>query len=160
MRRLAKTEAGFGLIELLIATTVMVIAIMGIVAVFSSGLVALRRASHVSTAGTLADQQMESYRKMAYASIAPTCAPTASATSVCTSSVSPTGSDGRTYRIDTTVGFYCALGTLGGTVSAPTCAGTGASRPEKLVTIVVYDPATSPATQLFSETSTFDQATG
>ena len=45
MRRLAKTEAGFGLIELLIAMTVMVIAIMAIVAAFSSGMVALNRAS-------------------------------------------------------------------------------------------------------------------
>ena len=45
LRRLAKTEAGFGLIELLIAMTVMVIAIMAIVAAFSSGMVALNRAS-------------------------------------------------------------------------------------------------------------------
>jgi type II secretory pathway pseudopilin PulG len=161
LRRLAKTEAGFGLIELLIAMTVMVIAIMGTVAVFSSGLVALRRASHASTAATLADKQMESFREMAYASIAPTCAAGTLATSVCPSSVSTTGSDGRTYRIDTAAGFYCAVGTLGGTVpSSASCTGTGASRPEKLVTIVVYDPTTSPATQLFSETSTFDQATG
>lgn len=159
MRRLAKSEAGFGLIELLIAMTVMVIAIMGIVAVFSSGLVALRRASHVSTAGTLADKQMESFRDGSYASIAPTCAAGAQATSVCSTSVSMTGSDGRTYQVNTAVGFYCALGTLSGTVSSPTC-GAGGSRTEKLVTIVVYDPATSPATQLFSETSTFDQATG
>ena len=62
MRRLAKTEAGFGLIELLIAMTVMVVAIMAIVAAFSSGMVALNRASRASTAATLADKQMEAYR--------------------------------------------------------------------------------------------------
>ena len=66
MRRLAKTEAGFGLIELLIAMTVMVIAIMAIVAAFSSGMVALNRASRASTAATLADIQMEGFRKMTY----------------------------------------------------------------------------------------------
>src|SRR4051794_10370959 len=62
MRRLAKTEAGFGLVELLIAMTVMVIAIMAIVAAFSSGLVALKGASRASTAATVADKQMEAYR--------------------------------------------------------------------------------------------------
>jgi type II secretory pathway pseudopilin PulG len=69
LRRLAKTEAGFGLIELLIAMTVMVIAIMAIVAAFSSGMVALNRASHASTAATLADTQMETYRAIRWDSI-------------------------------------------------------------------------------------------
>ena len=69
MRRLAKTEAGFGLIELLIAMTVMFIAIMAIVAAFSSGMVALNRASQASTAGTLADKQMEAYRALPWNNI-------------------------------------------------------------------------------------------
>ena len=69
MRRLAKTEAGFGLIELLIAMTVMVIAIMAIVAAFSSGMVALNRASRASTAATLADMQMETYRAIRWDNI-------------------------------------------------------------------------------------------
>ncbi len=66
LSRLAASEGGFGLIELLIAMTVMVIAIMAIVAGFSSGMVALNRASHASTAATLADIQMEGYRKVKY----------------------------------------------------------------------------------------------
>jgi type II secretory pathway pseudopilin PulG len=69
LRRLAKSEGGFGLIELLIAMTVMVIAIMAIVAAFSSGLVALNRASRTSTAGVLADKQMEAYRKLQWNNI-------------------------------------------------------------------------------------------
>ena len=93
MRRLAKTEAGFGLIELLIAMTVMVIAIMAIVAAFSSGMVALNRASHASTAATLADIQMESFRKMTYASIAPTCASGTPAATDCIVSTTKTGPD-------------------------------------------------------------------
>ena len=69
MRQLAKTEAGFGLIELLIAMTVMVVAIMAIVAAFSSGMVALNRASQASTAATLADKQMEAYRAIRWDNI-------------------------------------------------------------------------------------------
>src|SRR5947207_3444492 len=62
-------EAGFGLIELLIAMTVMVIGISAIVAGFSSSILALGRASHVATAGTLADKQMEAYRALGYSKI-------------------------------------------------------------------------------------------
>ena len=161
MRRLAKTEAGFGLVELLIAMTVMVIAIMAIVAAFGSGMVALNRASQASTAATLADIQMEGFRKMTYASIAPTCASGTSATIDCFSTATQTGPDARTYRIDTAIRFDCAVGTLGGTVpSSATCTGPGATRPVKRVALVVYDPATTPATELFRETSTFDPATG
>ena len=75
--------------------------------------------------------------------------------------VAPTGPDGRTYRVDWSVRFDCAVGTLGGTVpSSATCTGTGASETVKRVTVVVYDPTTTPVTELFRETSTFDQATG
>ena len=143
MRRLAKSEEGFGLIELLIAMTVMVIAIMAIVAAFSSGMVALNRASRASTAATLADIQMEGFRKKTYASITPTCAAGAPAADDCFSPRDPTtGPDGRTYRLDSAVRFDCPVGTLGGTVPDPgpaTC-GAGTPRPVKRVTIVVYDP--------------------
>ena len=166
MRRLAKTEAGFGLIELLIAMTVMVIAIMAIVAGFSSGMVALNRASHASTAATLADIQMEGFRKMSYASITPTCAAGISAATDCfPAPVTPPAPDGRTYQVKTAIRFDCAIGTPGGTVpNSATCPvvppATVATQPVKLVTIVVYDPTTTPATELFRESSTFDQATG
>ena len=69
LRRLAKTEAGFGLIELLIAMTVMVVAIMAIVAAFSSGMVALDTASRARPR-TVADKQMEAYRALPYTKIA------------------------------------------------------------------------------------------
>jgi len=63
-------EDGFGLIELLIALTILAIGITAIVAGFSSGIVALQRSSQVSTAGVLADQQMESYRRVRFSAIA------------------------------------------------------------------------------------------
>jgi type II secretory pathway pseudopilin PulG len=162
-----REESGFGLVELLIAMTVMVVGITALVAALSSGMVALNRASRASTAATLADIQMETYRKVKYtdAALAPTCASGTSASTNCLVSSPPkTGPDGRSYRIDTAVRFDCAVGTLDGKINdpldPPKCNGTGASRPAKLITIVVLDLSTSPAKELFREMSTFDQATG
>jgi Tfp pilus assembly protein PilV len=64
-----RDEEGFGLIELMIAMVMLNIGILAIVASFNSGAVALRRASHVSTASALADQQMEGYRALLYSQI-------------------------------------------------------------------------------------------
>ena len=64
-----RDEEGFGLVELLIAMLMLNIGILAIVASFNSGAVALRRASHVSTASALADQQMEAYRALLYSQI-------------------------------------------------------------------------------------------
>jgi Tfp pilus assembly protein PilV len=61
-----RNEEGFGLVELLIALTVMNVGLLAIVASFTSGTVALSRASHVATAAALADAQMETYRAMTY----------------------------------------------------------------------------------------------
>jgi type II secretory pathway pseudopilin PulG len=163
LRRLAENEGGLGLVELLIAMTVMVVAITAIVAGLSSGMVALNRASRASTAATLADIRMEAYRRVKYtdASLDPSCSSGTSAAIDCFVSGTQTGPDGRSYRVDRAVRFDCAVGTLGGTVpSSAACTGTGAARPAKLVTIVVYDPSTTPAKELFRESSTFDRATG
>jgi hypothetical protein len=141
----------------------MVVGITALVAALSSGMVALNRASRASTGAALADIQMEGYRKVKYTDVvlAPTCSSGTSALTNCFTSSTKPGPDGRSYRIDAAIRFDCAVGTLGGTVpSSATCTGTGASRPAKLVTIVVFDPSTSPAKELFRETSTFDQATG
>src|SRR4051794_4442828 len=144
--------------------TVMAIAIVAIVTAFTSGTVALNRASRASTAATLADIQMEGFRRKAYASITPTCGTGAPAADICYSAPVPhIGPDGRNYQFKTAIRFDCGVGTLGGTVpSAATCTpiapATLASRPAKLVTVVVFDDAT-PAKELFHETSTFDQAT-
>ncbi len=62
-------QEGFGLIELLMAMVMLNIGILAIVASFNSGAVALKRASHVSTASALADQQMEGYRALLYGQI-------------------------------------------------------------------------------------------
>lgn len=65
----ARDEGGFGLIELVIAMFVLNVGILALVAAFNSGAVALQRASHVSTAASIADSQMELYRGLTYAQI-------------------------------------------------------------------------------------------
>ena len=59
-----RDEAGFGLVELLIAMTVMAIGISAIVAGMSSGFIAVNRARDASTAAAVADKQMEAYRAL------------------------------------------------------------------------------------------------
>ena len=68
MRR-ARNEAGFGLIELLIAMVMLNIGILALVGAFNSGAVALTRANKVANAATLADTQMELFRGLKYSSI-------------------------------------------------------------------------------------------
>ena len=72
MRRLKtrlRAEEGMTLIELLIAMTVMSVGIAALVAGFSTGIVSITRANVTSTAGTLADKQMETFRQASYATV-------------------------------------------------------------------------------------------
>lgn len=94
-----KSEAGFGLIELLIAMVVLQVGLLAVVGVFGAGSVALGNASHVNTASILADQQMELYRSMPYDAIG----------------LDTTASTTSTYTADTTV---CTAG------QTPTCGNT------------------------------------
>jgi type II secretory pathway pseudopilin PulG len=138
VRARLKSGAGFGLVELLIAMSVMTIAITAVVAGFSSGMVALANASRTGTAGALADKQMEAYRALEFTSI-----PTS-----LDASQSVTGPDGRAYAVATTIVPDCPVG---GT--PPACVG---ARPVKKVTVTVADAVTHRT--YISETSTFDEA--
>lgn len=64
-----QSEAGFGLIELLISMVILQIALLAIVGAFGAGAVALGRAGLINTAAVLADTQMELYRSMPYDAI-------------------------------------------------------------------------------------------
>jgi type II secretory pathway pseudopilin PulG len=55
LRRAAASEDGFGFVELLIAMTILAIAIGGLLAVFSASALSLRRAGQKGTALTLAN---------------------------------------------------------------------------------------------------------
>jgi Tfp pilus assembly protein PilV len=69
VRARARNEAGFGLIELLIAMVMLNVGILALVAAFNSGAVALARANKTANAATLADTQMELFRGLKYTAI-------------------------------------------------------------------------------------------
>jgi prepilin-type N-terminal cleavage/methylation domain-containing protein len=143
-----RADEGMTLIELLIAMAVLSIGIAALVAGFSSGVVSINRARVTSTAGTLADQQMELYRQAAFTSLpvglqAPT---------------TPTGPDGHTYWMQVDGAWTCAIGTYSAGPPA-TCSGTPTSRPVKALTITVRDGSAT-GKLLFTESATFDSSTG
>ena len=175
MRARLRTEHGFGLIELLMAMVMLNVGILAVVAAFNSGMFALNRASRISTASALADQQMELYRALTYSAIA---LDTTSLASV-----------DDTYKCDTALGVSCPNSTSAETTA--TCSGsplpneclpsrtaTGADRKQyrvdtyittttptggralKLVTVVVRDGRKLSARPLARVASTFDQSTG
>jgi prepilin-type N-terminal cleavage/methylation domain-containing protein len=148
MLRRLKRESGMTLIEVLVAMVVMAFGVMALVAAFVSGLVAIQRGTKVTTAGTLADKQMEIYRQMAFPSIPVGVQ----------SAVTSSGPSGGTYWLQATISWSCPIGTL---VSGPppTCSGGTAVRPVKLVSIDVRD-TNSTGKRLTNETSTFDSSTG
>ncbi len=170
LRALVRDERGFGLIELLAAMIVLAIGILALFAMFESGIRQLTRASTVTTAGAMADKEMESYRAIKYHSIglpdslvlaatAPyssDAAYSASATTrvnvvacgtaPCTTKVpvqTLTGADGKSYRVDT----YLTWQTV------------GAGRAVKLVTVVVRD-GTDTSKVWARAASAFDRSTG
>jgi len=138
------------LVELLIAMVVMAVGIAALVAGFSSGILAIRRAHIASTSAALADMQMEQYRKATFTSLTPGAL----------SGGTQTGSDGRTYWVGSTISWTCVVGPANTTTSAtaPTCTGTPASRPVKLITVEVHNGSTSAAPLAFSESTTFDSS--
>jgi len=136
------------LVELLVAMVVMSIGVAALVAGFSSGVFAINRARLTSTAGTLADQQMEIYRQAAF-----TALPVGLQTPT-----TPSGPDGHTYWMQVDGAWTCAVGTYSAGPPA-TCSGTPTSRPLKLLTITVRDGSAT-AKLLFTENATFDSSTG
>lgn len=172
-----RREDGFGLVELLIAMTVLSVGILAIVAGYSSGYVAVQRANHISSATVVADAQMERFRAVTYSYIALNGGSTVDATytadsaysgtaqiggctsttdATCLPTQTRTGPDGRSYRLDTYIAWSCLSGTLV-TSPSPACGATDPA-PVKLVTVVVRDSAS--AKEWAREQSTFNELTG
>jgi Tfp pilus assembly protein PilV len=170
VKRVLRDEGGFGLIELLIAMTVLVVGIMATFAMFESGIRHIKRASTVTTAAALADAEMENYRAVRFSAIGlddtqvlAAAAPYSSdpayeandanrvvlpvcGTQPCTTDVpvqTLAGADGESYRVDT----YIVWQVVGG------------GRKVKLVTIVVRDA--DDVNKTWARTaSSFDESTG
>jgi type II secretory pathway pseudopilin PulG len=165
--RLRHDECGLGLVELIIAMSVLAIAISAQLAVFSSSYLSISRASMKGTAVTLSDTQMETYRTLPYACIylasasgdsaytgdsayaasqitGSSCSPNATPPTTATSaSQTVSGPDGRVYRTDT---YIVSTTPTGG-------------RPLKKVTVVVREvKAGVVGSVLARQASTFDQA--
>jgi len=165
-----RSEQGFGLVELLAATMMLMVGILALFAMFESGIRTIKRASTVTTAGALADREMENMRAIQYDSIglpeplvvaaaapyssdpayqatpANRVALNACGTAPCTTKVpvqTLTGADGKSYRVDT----YMTWQTITG------------GRAVKLVTIVVRDGSNT--AKVWARTaSSFDASTG
>jgi prepilin-type N-terminal cleavage/methylation domain-containing protein len=165
-RRLrVQREEGFTLVELLIAMIVLTVGILALVAAYTSGFVALNRATRVSSAQLLADSQMERFRALTYNSIQlnttcgascsedstyttdPVYSSTAQITgcsttdSTCLPTQTKTGPDGRSYRLDTYVKYSCPTSGTTLSISPLKCTnnsdGSTAAAPLKVVTVVV-----------------------
>lgn len=174
----ARTEDGFGLIELLVSMVMLNVGILAIVAAFNSGFIALRSAGEISTASVLADKQMELYRALLWNEIALDSAEVAAANTDTTYQCDrankkiTTGACGGTNQADpvllpaacTPVTARCdASQSLPGpdghkyridTYIVWDPAGTG--RPVKLITIVVRNNTTLKTLTRLS--STFDES--
>jgi type II secretory pathway pseudopilin PulG len=170
LRRL-RAEEGWGMIELLLALTILNIGLLALVASLNSGYFAVKRASQISTAATLADTQMELYRAIRYSALALDDNATKNLTDAtykadpvlggnvnnsvttttdcggmpnyCNPSRVTLGADRKQYRVDSYI-----------TWSTPT-----SGRQLKLVTVVVRE-AQSPFKLLSRQQSTFDESTG
>ena len=132
-----REEAGLGLIELLISLLILNLGIFATMGAFTSGAVAIRNASRISTASALADKNMEAFRDMSYSS---------ASFAVGTTTANQTGADGLTYSVTTTI-------TSGSQLTTGTYQGSSAV---KVVTITIKDAATGrtvygPASTTFSQ---------
>lgn len=170
LNRLRTEERGFGLVELVMAVTILNVSLLALVAAFNSASIVTKRASQVSTATVLADRQMELYRSLKYSKIGletglvttanadtryyanwPLGAPVNDLT--CTDPTKPecqpiqtiTGPDGRTYRIDSYI--------------VATDFSDATMRDVKLIRVFVRDAADLDRV-LVRQDSTFDESLG
>jgi len=67
-----RSDAGIGLVELLVALTIIAVGVGAALSVFASSIVSLQHGAKQGTALSLADRQLEAYRSMSFS-----CLPTA-----------------------------------------------------------------------------------
>jgi Tfp pilus assembly protein PilV len=129
-----RDERGVGLVELLIALIVLNVGLFATLGAFTSGALALQRASHVSTASAIADQEMEKLRNSSYATITALQTPQ-------TINPWPNAPDNRSYKVE---------------VQATPFTPTGGQQIEQ-VTVKVSDVTHALNNLLVTTSSTFSQ---
>jgi Tfp pilus assembly protein PilV len=137
-----RDEKGISLVEMLISLLVLNVGIFATMGAFTSGAVAIRHASHISTAAALADKKIEAFRQMSY---------TDPSFAVGTTTASQTGADGLTYNVTTAI-------TSGSQLTTGSYQGSSAV---KVVTITitysgrtVYGPASTTFSQCANDMTT------
>ena len=179
-----RAEEGFGLIELMVAVTVMTIALLALAAGYDSAFVSLHRSSQKTVANALADRQLDLYRAVPFGSIGLDATATSSADSLyssnsildgdwvtdpvtgvqtqdpsgvvndvtisgcgstanCLPVQTITGSDGRSYRVESFVRDQANS--------------TGIRWTERVVWVVVRDAAASGKPEILRLSTAFDR---
>jgi Tfp pilus assembly protein PilV len=183
LRRRLREEGGFGLIELMVAMTVLNVGILAVFAGFSSAYTSLNRASTTSSGAAVAQSQVERFRAVRFSAIClsntatdstrTAGAPEGTAVATCTTTdpafvtlrTGVTGPDNTLFRVDTYVVWACPVGTLSTSspysTTAPGCISESIQQAAatKRVRVTVRDNATISRVYATME-STFDSRTG
>ena len=146
----ARSEEGFGLVELLIAMTILAIGVGASLAVFASSIVSLGHASRTGTALTIVERQLEAYRAMPFV-----CVPRGSSIALpATCSAAPTYPGfPNPYASTQTVSGPDAPDHLSYTVT--TAVSPSTTNPQITVTVA---QSSAPSTALATESSYFSDA--
>src|SRR5487761_1501929 len=155
MRTRLHDEQGQGLIELVVAMVVITVAVLALMAAYDEGFVSLHKSARTNAAATLASTKLatakasDSTYLSDYNSLSPTgpdvtissCGTTANCLPV--QSPNPTGSDGRSYKVETFIQTV--------TQNAP----SGTTQ-ERMVTVIVRDPQQSGTPIVYEASAAFD----
>jgi prepilin-type N-terminal cleavage/methylation domain-containing protein len=119
----ARDEAGFGLVELMIAMTVLAVGTLAVFGAFLSSETAIRRASENTTAMTIADSRMEPFfsKKHAQLGVTATALAAADSTHTADSAYKAADVDG-----DTVLNETGEAATIASSTFSPTATVTGA----------------------------------
>jgi prepilin-type N-terminal cleavage/methylation domain-containing protein len=140
-----RAEGGFALIEVLIASTVLAVGLLAVIASFSTGYLVLNRANTEATATLLADKTMESYRGKQFSALPAggTVSVPYTSTVPYSASTTPPSPDGNPYTVTTT--------------EIDTTATNTTTRTMRVITVTVKDGS---GRQWAIERSTFDSLGG
>lgn len=172
-------EDGFGLIELMAALVVLTIALLALAAGYDEAFLSLHRSSQKTVAAQLANQQLELYRALPYASIGLDEATLAAVTSSDSTYAADHASIGAADPVGTADTTIAGCGTAPNCLPIRTVVGsdhrdyrietfirdapetvTGVSWSERLITVIVQDADTAGLPELLRLTTGFDRDAG